>query len=242
MLSDAHCHLEGNQELATLQQENDVLTIINCDSPEEWHKNQQLAVGRHQYLSFGLHPWKTEDYTFEEIYPYLQQAAIIGEIGLDRVWTNIPLAHQVKLFRKQLAYAALTDKPVVLHTKGCEREILTFIKEYPNRYLVHWYSSLELQKEYIEAGCYFTIGVDLKINQAVQRLAKGVPFNRLLVETDGLGAIEWALGTPAPTKEYLMLLEDHFHQISKIREVSQEKLEKQVQTNLFEFLRIRTCL
>lgn len=48
--------------------------------------------------------------------------------------------------------------------------------------------------------------------------------------------------TPAPTKEYLMLLEDHFHQISKIREVSQEKLEKQVQTNLFEFLRIRTCL
>lgn len=56
LLSDAHCHLEGNQELATLQQENDVLTIINCDSPEEWHKNQQLAVGRHQYLSFGLHP------------------------------------------------------------------------------------------------------------------------------------------------------------------------------------------
>ena len=87
-------------------------------------------------------------------------------------WTNIPLAHQVKLFRKQLAYAALTDKPVVLHTKGCEREILTFIKEYPNRYLVHWYSSLELQKEYIEAGCYFTIGVDLKINQAMQQLAK----------------------------------------------------------------------
>lgn len=85
MISDAHCHFEGNQELATLQQENDVLTIINCDSPEEWQKNQQLAVGRHQYLSFGLHPWKIEDYTFEEIYPYLQQAAIIGEIGLDRV-------------------------------------------------------------------------------------------------------------------------------------------------------------
>ena len=80
--SDAHCHLEGNEELATLQQENDVLTIINCDSPlRNGTENQQLAVGRHQYLSFGLHPWKTEDYTFEEIYPYLQQAAIIGEIG-----------------------------------------------------------------------------------------------------------------------------------------------------------------
>lgn len=238
MLSDAHCHLEGNQELATLQQKNEVLTIINCDSPEEWQKNRQLAVGRYQYLSFGLHPWKTKDYTFEEIYPYLQKASIIGEIGLDRVWTSIPLTHQVTLFRKQLAYAALTNKPVVLHTKGCEREILAFIKEYPNRYLVHWYSSPELQKEYIEAGCYFTIGIDLKINQTVQQLTKVVPFDRLLVETDGLGAIEWALGTPVPIKEYVMLLEDHFHQISKIKEVSQKELEKQVRNNLIEFLRI----
>ncbi len=237
MISDAHCHLEGNQELAKLQQEMDVLTIINCDSPEEWEQNQRLATGRYQYLSFGLHPWKTKEYTFEQIYPYLQQATIIGEIGLDRIWTDVPFAHQEELFRQQIEYAALNNKPVILHTKGYERKILETIQAFPNRYLVHWYSSLEYQKEYIEAGCYFTIGIDLRTNRAVEKLAKLVPSNRLLVETDGLGAMEWALGTPVATKEYLAILSAHFHHISSLRKSSQEKVIEQVNNNLIEFLK-----
>lgn len=56
MLSDAHCHLDGSQSLALLQQEHTILTIINCDSPEEWKENRQLAASKTQALSYGIHP------------------------------------------------------------------------------------------------------------------------------------------------------------------------------------------
>ena len=46
MLSDAHCHLDGSQSLALLQQEHTILTIINCDSPEEWEKTDGLQQAR----------------------------------------------------------------------------------------------------------------------------------------------------------------------------------------------------
>lgn len=54
MLSDAHCHLDGSQSLALLQQEHTILTIINCDSPEEWKENRQLAASKTQALSYGI--------------------------------------------------------------------------------------------------------------------------------------------------------------------------------------------
>lgn len=56
MLSDAHCHLDGSQSLALLQQEHTILTIINCDSPEEWEENRRLATSKNQVLSYGIHP------------------------------------------------------------------------------------------------------------------------------------------------------------------------------------------
>ena len=99
MLIDGHCHLAGSTELAQRQQKYQILTILNCDSPEEWEENQRLTKeGGLQLLSFGVHPWKADQYRFEAVLPYLEKANIIGEIGLDSVWTEVPLATQLTIF------------------------------------------------------------------------------------------------------------------------------------------------
>ena len=102
MLSDAHCHLDGNQTLAFFQQEHSILTIINCDSPEEWEENRRLATSKNQTLSYGIHPWKASSYTFEQVAPFLKKTKIIGEIGLDNIWTNVPMATQKKYLSNSL--------------------------------------------------------------------------------------------------------------------------------------------
>lgn len=56
--------------------------------------------------------------------PYYRRADAVGEIGLDREWTDVPLAVQLPVFRAQLRIAAALGKPVILHTKGAEREVL----------------------------------------------------------------------------------------------------------------------
>ncbi|MBO0432242.1 TatD family hydrolase [Enterococcus sp. DIV0660C] len=237
MLIDGHCHLAGSAELAQQQQKHQILTILNCDSPEEWKENRRLTKeGRLQMLSFGVHPWKADRYQFEEVLPYLEKANIIGEIGLDRVWTQVPISRQLTIFKQQLTYAMEHQKPVVLHTKGCEAEILSLIKKYPNRYLIHWYSSMALQEAYIDLGCYFTIGIDLMRNKAVTELAKKVPLDRLLIETDGVAAIEWALGKKVKVEDYKSIVTSHLQSLAELRMIQSTSLAKRMTQNLQTFL------
>ncbi len=214
------------------------MTIINCDSPEEWEKNRRLATSKNQVLSYGIHPWKADSYTFAQVELFLKKARIIGEIGLDNIWTNVPLSTQKRVFEQQLAFAAINKKPVVLHTKGCEKEILSYIQAYPNHYLIHWYSSLDYQQDYIDLGCYFSIGLDLEKNPAVWQLAKTVPIDHLLIETDGLHAAEWALGDSFSEKDYVLLLEEQLKTITEIKELSVEEVKKNTYQNLERFIRL----
>lgn len=238
MLSDAHCHFDETDSLAKIQQENQMLALINCDSPAEWERNQRfIGSYKNQVLSFGIHPWHAAAYTYEEVRDYLEKAEIIGEIGLDTLWTETPIDKQRKIFIQQLRYAYEKSKPVVLHTKACEEEILSSIQSYPNKYLIHWYSSMEYQKEYIACGCYFTIGIDLTSNPAVQKLALQVPLDRLLIETDGIGAIEWVKGKRIATTEYPKILKEHVHQLAQLRNVSDGVLEEILYENLQNYLK-----
>lgn len=98
--------------------------------------------------------------------PYLEKCQVIGEIGMDSLWCNVPLKRQ--------------------------KEILELIRKYPNTYLVHWYSADHDLDGYLDLDCYFSVGPDVIWNPAVQQVAKRVPENRILLETDGMEAVKWA--------------------------------------------------
>lgn len=124
--------------------------------------------------------------------PYLEKCQVIGEIGMDSLWCNVPLKRQKEVLEKQLQIAAEWKKPVVLHTKDQEWEILELIRKYPNIYLVHWYSADHDLDGYLDLDCYFSIGPDVIWNPAVQQVARRVPENRIPLETDGMDAVKWA--------------------------------------------------
>lgn len=70
----------------------------------------------------------------------MARAALVGEIGLDSVWCDTPMAAQRKVFAAQLDWAAAHGKGIVLHTKGCEMEIAKAVEGFPHPVIVHWYS------------------------------------------------------------------------------------------------------
>ena len=112
---------------------------------------------------------------------------------MDSVWCQVPLKIQEEKFRQQLELAEKAGKPVILHTKGQEKQVASIIRQYPNRYLVHWYSCEDYLEEYLDLDCWFSVGPDVWWNPAVQKVAGVVPLDRLLVETDGLAAVRWAM-------------------------------------------------
>lgn len=194
-LYDAHAHIGTIEELKLRKKQN-ILSLICASCPEEAKQLEELAGN--PFLSavirptFGLHPWKADQISFKAMEPWLLRASVISEIGLDSVWCSVPLSVQEKAFCAQLELASAMKKPVILHTKGQEKQIARMIRKYPNVYLIHWYSGEEGLSDFLDLDCYFTIGPDVFYQPAVQKTAVLAPENRLLVETDGCSAVKWA--------------------------------------------------
>lgn len=239
MIYDAHAHLGTPQE-RQIRRGTPIISMICAQNPPEAQELEILCRQEAKNPSwlvpaYGLHPWQTGDYTVRDMEPFLSRASIIGEIGMDNVWCEVPLDRQQEAFEAQLALAHTAHKPVVLHTKGQETEIARIIRRYPNRYLVHWYSDLHGLEAYLDQDCYFTLGPDLKQNPAVHQVLALAPKERILVETDGWSAVEWALGAPAPISGLPGILTENMKEIARFHKLSLSEAEQLLAENFWRF-------
>ena len=217
---DAHMHLPISRKIAC---------VVNASSVEEY---QFLKEHKHSnmYISCGVHPWKADKTDYEVLLPYMKEADFLGEIGLDEPWCDVPFEVQKEVLIKQLQDV---NKTTYLHTKGYEKEILQIITLFPRKYVVHWYSSEDYIEEYMKLDCYFTIGPIVN-----ETLVKKVPLNRLLIETDGIEAIEWAYERTVLDTEYIDVLENIVKQVAELKKVSIEE----VKLNLSHNFSALTCI
>ncbi len=226
---DAHVHVTAE----LLPYLAGVRCIPNADSPEEY---AFLKSAGFSILSAGIHPWKADVTPWVTMEPILREAPIIGEIGLDSAWCSVDMDVQRRVFRRQLQLAAELRRPVILHTKGMEGEILDTIREYPNRYLVHWYDCGEWLEDYIALGCWFTAGPEPD-NPNVAHLARTVPLDRLLIESDGIEGIAWGQGTTPIPSDYPAAMERHLQAVAQLRNMSPASLLRQMHENLDKFIK-----
>lgn len=193
----------------------------------------------HLFPSAGLHPWNAELGISElkQMEPFILNGPWIGEIGLDRPWCDIPLNMQLPIFRSQLELGAKHRRPVLIHSKGYEEEVYWEIQAYPYPVIIHWYScqDTDLLTRFIELGCYFTLGPDNGYSKDTEALWRLCPTNRLLLETDGLGAILWAEGKPdsdhLPARHLLRSLKERVARLSTVRGVEEEELYQTITAN-----------
>lgn len=235
MRVDAHFHME--KQLLTQWQKLDIKGIMNCATPQEYSYGKQLQERfEHLSLSCGIHPWNVETMSWEEMLPYLEDVKIIGEIGMDSIWCSTDLNLQKNMFERQLQYASITQKPVILHTKGQEKEIVELLVHYPNTYLVHWYSCSDYLDAYRSLSPYFTIGPSVVFDASVQQVVERVDEAHLLVESDGLSAIEWAFAHSVSADAYAKVLDDIVAYIAKAKKKSFIEMKVQILQNYEHFL------
>lgn len=220
-MHDAHYHFSA--EIVSLQNEHHIDSLCNVASIDEWQTVQNQGLN----YSVGVHPWSASRELLEQMMPLLEKSLIIGEIGMDSVWCENDLDVQRKVFTDQIEYAAKHHKPVILHTKGQEKEILDIIRKYPNTYFVHWYSSMDYVDEYNEVASFFSVGPSVGKDETVTELVRKIPIEKLLLETDGIDAIEWAIDS----RDYLSALNHSIDVIAKIKGLSRDETERILDTN-----------
>lgn len=234
-LYDSHSHLCGETE-ERIRREQGIVSLTCASSPEEAVRLKKKADD-FCIPTYGLHPWQAGRIPLDEMLPFIKLGAAIGEIGMDSVWCSVPLKKQEQVFLEQLELAVRRGMPVILHTKGQEERISQIIRHFPATYLVHWYSSMEHLKPYLEMDCFFTAGPDLAVNPAVRQVVRECPANRLLVETDGWSAVKWALGEIAEN-QIGCLLKKNMGIIGVEKHMSISGAAAQIEENFFHFLGI----
>jgi len=237
MIIDAHMHMDS-LATATYLKEQNIVCLCNVASSKEYEfiKNLQ-KFDPNLLISAGIHPWYIHDNSWEEMKEVLKNVNIIGEIGLDNVWCDTPIDLQIQFLKHQLEHALKYQKPVIIHVKGLEKELLKILHQYPLTYLIHWYSCDSYLQDFIDLDCYFTVGPSLINDRSVYEVAKKVPLNRILVETDGLAALKWCENREVQLHEYVDILKRSMRYISQLRHISDKELQIQMEDNLKRFIK-----
>lgn len=116
-----------------------------------------------------------------------------------------------------------------VHTKGAEREVLSALQRLNvPRSIIHWYSGpVKLIDGFLAANSYFTIGVEVISSPTIQKIAKIIPADRLLTETDNPGGYQWL----AKTRGMPVVLRSVIARLAEIRKEDPQAIEHQVFVN-----------
>ncbi len=244
MWVDAHTHLDhySAAQLPTALAEIDalqMLTLANSMDLASYRRNLQIAADSpHIVVGLGVHPARAAACVdqLEAYGPFLADAPFIGEIGLDYHWVEDANTYpaQRTVFEFFLAAARDLDKPVNLHTKGAEADILELLKRYQiRRALVHWYSGpLDLLHRLIDYGCAFTIGVELHHSALIRQVASAVPLAQLLTETDNPSGLEWLTGEVG----YPRHVQPVVAELAQLHGMPEEQMQAAIYENMQRFL------
>ena len=116
----------------------------------------------------------------------------IGETGLDRYWDKTPFPQQEELFARHIALSRRLNKPFAIHCREAEADVVKmlraeFEKHGPVRAVMHSFTGdLATAKVCLEMGLYISFAgmVTYPTAQNLRDVAKNVPLDRLVVETD----------------------------------------------------------
>jgi TatD DNase family protein len=252
MLVDSHCHLNFPELLENLpaikqsMQDNEVghalcISVTLPDFP------QVLALAENNdnfYASVGVHPdyENIEEPTVDGLLALANHPKVvaIGETGLDYFRLTGDLEWQRTRFRTHIRAAIACGKPLVIHTRSAAEDTLRIMREENAQQVggvMHCFTeNLDVAMQAIALGFYISFSgiVTFKNAQSIKDVAKQVPLNRMLIETDSpyLAPIPYRGKTNQPS--YVKHVAE---EITQLRGISFEEISAATTENFFRLFK-----
>ena len=203
-LVDSHCHLnyEGladrQEEVLAAARARGVQGFLNISTRQKEWAEVVGAAERHPdvWASIGVHPHEADAHPDLGAAALVEAAAhprviAIGECGLDYYYDKSDRAAQRERFGAHIEAARQTGLPLVVHTRDAEEETADILTREVGKGgvagVLHCFTgSAELAQKALDLGFYISISgiVTFKNAMNLQEVAKTIPQDRLLVETD----------------------------------------------------------
>ncbi len=261
MLVDSHCHLdrldlashggslEAALEAARARGVGHFLCIgVSADNATAVKALAEAHADVH--CSVGVHPLDLEpghalalDWLLGELdHP---RVVAIGETGLDYHYEPEAAERQREAFRLHLSAAQLTGKPVIVHTREARADTLALLREaaLPQAGVLHCFTEdWDTAKAALDLGFYISLSgiVTFRNADALRDVARRVPADRLLVETDS----PYLAPVPHRGKPNLpQYVRDVAEFLAQHRQVSYEELAATTTANFYRLFPLaRTAL
>lgn len=240
MLIDSHCHLdfpelaadragvlararaagiEGMVTISTRVKRFDEIKAIAEENAEVW-----CSVGTHPHHADEELDIFTEDLVRLSAHP---KCVAIGEAGLDYFYDNAPKAAQETGLRRHIAASRLTGLPLVIHSRSADAHMGAVLSDEVGQgafpFVLHCFTGgADLARQALALGGYISFSgiITFKNAEEIREVAKFVPADRYLVETDApyLAPVPHRGGTNEPS--YVA------HTAAKVAEVRGISLEQ----------------
>ena len=249
MLVDSHCHIdfpdlaENLPNVLELMQQNEVdCAVCIAVNLEDFPRILALAEAHpHLLATVGVHPEVTDvrEPSVDELVQLASHPKVIaiGETGLDYYWHKDAPEWQRERFRTHIRAAREIGKPLVVHNRDATLDTLRLLKEEGAEQvggILHCFTETwEVAEAALALGFYISISgiVTFKNALIVKEVARRVPLDRLLIETDSpyLAPVPYRgkLNQPAYVKHVA-------EEIARLREMSFDEIATATTHNFFQ--------
>jgi TatD DNase family protein len=206
MYIDSHCHINFPELSARLPEifgkmaENQVThaLCVSVDLPDFPQVLELAENYPHVYASVGVHPDypDTPEPSVQDLVRLSEHPKIvaIGETGLDYYRLQGDLEWQRERFRRHIQASRATGKPLIIHTRAAAEDTIRIMREEGAGTeaggvggVMHCFTeSLQVAEAAMEMGFYISFSgiVTFKSARDLQAVARAVPLERMLIETD----------------------------------------------------------
>ena len=240
MLVDVHAHLDLVKDIGSTvnicKEKNFDSIITNGTNLEDNKKVLELSF-KYDIIkpALGLYPLDLEKLNQKQIDDFfifleskIKNIFAIGEVGLDFSKENFNKEKQIKYFKKFLSLSEKYNKPLIIHSRKAEEQIVDIITSSSNKKIImHCFcGNFKLIKKLIEHGVYFSIPCTILKSKHFQKLVEVLPFENILTESDSPFLSSNKL---LENKPYFIV--DTIKKISEIKKINKTNLENKIFTN-----------
>ncbi|MCL2894869.1 metal-dependent hydrolase [Brenneria tiliae] len=204
LLVDSHCHLDGldyqslHKDVADVldkAKRRDVGFILAVATTLPGFRAMTQLIGERDNVAFscGVHPLNQDaPYDYAELRRLAASDSVValGETGLDYHYQEETKAQQQASFREHIRIGNQLNKPVIVHTRAAREDTLAILQEEQAEKcggVLHCFTEdLATAKTLLDMGFYISFSgiVTFRTAEALREVARYVPLDRMLIETD----------------------------------------------------------
>jgi len=203
MFIDSHCHLnllaeeEGGVDAALQRAKDNLVDHILCISIDKKSCHEVMALSQkypNLTASVGIHPNvdQEENFTYDELIALASHDKVIaiGETGLDYFRSEGDLEWQRDRFRTHIEAGKTLRKPLIIHTREARDDTMDILEQNNAEHaggIIHCFTEdWNTAKRALDIGFYISLSgiVTFKNAKELQEVAKQLPLDRILIETD----------------------------------------------------------